>query len=207
MKTIAFGTFALGLAAAAPASAQTMIVWPAPVAAAQAASTSYFPIGTPLRLVTRTEVSSKENKPGDRLYLTVAEDLTYRGQVIVPAGSVAVGEVADMQRNGHFGKKGKLGIQLLHVETPSGPIRLSGRAGDEGTSATAVSIATIALVSWTGMFIHGTSAYLPSGTPVAGYLAQDLRFAARPVQPDVALNFATPDAAPPRVAAVQTAVR
>lgn len=204
MKAIAYAVLAAALTTTA-ASAQDMVYWPAPLATAQTASMSYFPVGTPLKLVTRTEVSTKANKPGDRFYLAVAEDLVYRGQVVLPAGSVAVGEVADLQRNGHFGKKGKLGIQLLYVQTPSGPVRLSGRGYDEGRSGTAASIATITfapiIVAWAGVFIHGTSAYLPSGAAVEGYLAEDLRFAVQPRSIRAAMNLAVPDAPRPVVTA------
>ena len=171
------GMSAIGAAGAA--HAQTAY-WPAPTSASQMARTSYFPLGTPLTLTTRTEVSTKDNKAGDRFYLEVAENLSYRGQVVVPAGSVAVGEVARVQRNGHFGKKGKVDIALLYVQTPAGPIRLTGKSNDEGTSGAITSFATIALVSPLGFLVHGTSARIPAGALVRGYLAQDLRFAIDP---------------------------
>ena len=203
-KTIACAALAAALTSTA-ASAQDMVYWPAPLAATQTVGMSYFPVGTPLKLVTRTEVSTKTNKPGDRFYLSVAEDLTYRGQVVVPAGSVAVGQVADLQRNGHLGKKGKLGVRLLYVQTPSGPVRLSGRGYDEGKSGTVASVATLALapiaVAWAGVFIHGTSARLPSGSGVQGYFAEDMRFAVQPRPIRAAMNEVLPDSPHPVVTA------
>ena len=208
------GASTLGLATVA--QAQTAY-WPAPTQPGQPVRNSYFPMGTPLTLTTRTVVSTKDNKPGDRFYLEVAEDLSYRGQVVVPAGSVAVGEVAMVQRNGHFGKKGKLDINLLYVQTPQGPVRISGKANDEGTSGTITSVATMALVSPLGFVIHGTSAHIPAGSVVHGYLAQDLRFAAyaQPVESAMIGAAAEPDAMVPlpasfetrKTAAVQTAAR
>lgn len=195
MKGILIGAAALGALLASSAQAQTLVYWPAPASSAQASQMTYFPMGTPLTLTTRTQLSTKDNKPGDRFYLEVAEDLSYQGQVVVPAGSVAVGEVARVQRNGHFGKKGKLGVRLLYVETPNGPVRISGQAGDEGTSGTATSIATIAFVSPLGFLIHGTSAQLPADTVVQAYLAQDLRFRAQPGMTQVATTQALPDGA------------
>src|SRR3546814_3407633 len=115
-------------------------------------------MGTPLRLRTRTQVSTKDNKPGNRLYLEVAERVSFRGQVVIPIGGAVVAEVSRVQRNGHFGKKGKLEIRLISVETPSGPVRLRGTAYDEGKSGTAASVATMALLSGLGFLIHGTSA-------------------------------------------------
>ena len=187
---------ALGALPAMSAEAQSFVYWPAPVAAGvSVAPMSYFPMGTALMLRSRTQVSTKDNVSGDRLYLEVAEPLSYRGQVVVPAGSVAVAEVASVQRNGHFGKKGKLEIRLLYVETPNGPVRLSGQANDEGTSGTITSVATMLLASPLGFLVHGTSAQLPPGTVVRAYLAEDLRF---PVQlsQQVAAMPAYPDRAP-----------
>ena len=128
-------------------------------------------------LRTRTQVSTKENKPGDRVYLEVAESVSFRGQIVVPIGSPVIAEVSQAQRNGHVGKKGKLTLRLIQVETPSGPVRLNGMAYDEGTSGTAASVATMVLLSPLGGFlIHGTSANIHAGTTVQGYLAEPLRF-------------------------------
>lgn len=146
----------------------------------------YFPMGTPLVLETRTEISTKDHKPGDRIHLTVAEALTYQGQVVVPIGAPAVGEVVRVQRNGHFGRKGKIDIRLLYVQTPSGPVRISGHANDEGKSGTAASVATMALVSGLGFLIRGTSAYIPFGTPVQAHLAEPLKFLRQTPQAPVA---------------------
>ncbi len=207
MKTIvtagvALGAVFTGAAFANSASAQSFVYWPAPVAAAQSpAPSSYFPMGTPLVLRSRTQVSTKMNAPGDRLYLDVAENLSYHGQVVIPAGSVAVAEVASVQRNGHFGKKGKLEIRLLYIDTPNGPVRLSGQANDEGTSGTITSVATILFASPLGFLVHGTSAQLPPGTIVHAYLAEDLKFTVQPSQ-QVAGMQARPDWAPAPARAV-----
>lgn len=140
----------------------------------------YFPVGTPIELTTRTELSTKDVKPGDRVYLSVAESLTYQGQIIVPVGTQAVGEVAWSEKNGHFGVKGKLGIRLLYVDTPFGQTRIEGEASKNGASGTLASFATIALVSPLGFLIHGTSGKMPYGTTVHAYLAEPLTFVELP---------------------------
>lgn len=184
------------LAVTGTAHAQSVFHWPAPEAQSmENAKRYYLPAGTPLMLKTRTQVSTKTNKPGDRIYLEVAESISFRGQIIVPVGAPVVGEVARFQRNGHVGKKGKIEIRLLYVETPNGPVRLTGTSRDEGTSGTAVSVATMVLLSpLGGFFIHGTSAEIPPGTAVQGHLADNLRFTWYPESgPKLALLPATPD--------------
>lgn len=194
MKNWMIGGAAIVAFVSSSVQAQTFVHWSAPVTPTQASHMAYFPMGTPLELMTRTQVSSKDNKPGDRIYLTVAESLNYRGQVVIPAGSVAVGEVASLQHNGHVGKKGKIGIRLLYIQTPYGPVHLTGRANDEGTSGTIPSVATMFFLSALGgFFIHGTSAKIPEGTPVHAMLADDLRFTIQPQQQQVAIQQVQPD--------------
>lgn len=176
MRRVMLSAGLAALVVGSTASAQELVYFPAPPVAGAPTRTAYFPMGTPVVLSTRTQVSSKLNKPGDRIYFEVVEPLMHDGQVVVPVGATAVGEVADMQRNGLFGVKGKLAIRLLYMLTPSGPVRISGRAGNEGASGTAASVATIVFVSWLGFLIHGTSAKMGSGTVVNAYLADDLKF-------------------------------
>lgn len=197
-KWIKIGAMA-ALAFSASAQAQSTYHWPAPEAApAGEGQRFYMPMGTPMMLRTRTDISTKNNKPGDRVYLEVAETVSFRGQTVIPIGSPVLAEVTRAQRNGHVGKKGKLEIRLIQAQTPSGPVRLNGLAYDEGSSGTALSVATMALLSPLGGFlIHGTSAYLPAGTNVQAYLAEPLRFTwypeSRPAQ--ASMQQAQPDMA------------
>lgn len=186
----------LALAASGAAQAQTAFYWPAPEAQpAGEAKRFYLPMGTPLMLRTRTQISTKDNRPGDRVYLEVAESVSFRGQIVIPIGAPVFAEVSMVQRNGHVGRKGKLEIRLISAETPNGPVRLTGTAYDEGKSGTALSVGTMVFVSAIGgYFIHGTSAQLPSGTPVQAYLAEPLRFTWYPeTERKVALLPARPD--------------
>lgn len=178
MKLTLWAGIALASLVPSIAGAQYTVQWAAPAAATGAVS--YFPMGTPLQLATRTELNTKDSHAGDRFYLEVAEPLVYRGQVVVPVGSIAVGEVMRSERNGHFGKRGQLDIRVNYVETPSGPIRVSGRTTRQGNGQGVLSIGGALLVSWPMMFIHGTSGRLPAETPVTAYLADDLRFNVQP---------------------------
>lgn len=187
----------IALAIGGTAQAQTAFHWPAPeVQPVGEAKRFYLPMGTPLMLRTRTQISTKDNKPGDRVYLEVAESVSFRGQIVIPIGAPVFAEVSMVQRNGHVGRKGKLQIRLISAETPNGPVRLTGTAYDEGRSGTALSVGTMLFVSALGgYFIHGTSAQLPSGTPVQAYLAEPLRFTwYAETEQKVALLPARPDA-------------
>lgn len=199
MRTMFVIAAALAATALQGVSAQQFYHWPASPVAAESAQRSYFPMGTPMTFRTRTEVNTKQARPGDRFYLEVAESLTYRGQVVVPVGAPAVGEVIRSEKNGHFGKKGKLEVRLLYVETPYGPVRLGGQSGDRGKEAAGWVIPGAALVAWPLVFVHGASAYLRHGTQMTGYTAEPLAFAQVPgaaalatVQPDSLPTAFTP---------------
>jgi hypothetical protein len=181
MRSFTFAAVA-ALFSSGAVQAQDTVYWQPLPPASEQASRYYVPAGTPIMLNTRTQVSTKDNRSGDQIYLDVTESVIFRGQIVIPAGSVAVGEIARAERNGHFGKKGKIDIKLSYVQTPWGPVRLQGNQYKEGKSGTAASVATIAFVSALGFLIHGTSATIPYGTKVQAYLAEPLAFTASPQQ-------------------------
>lgn len=196
MKSMIASACALTLLGCGAAQAQTTVYWPAPARTDAPGKRYEFPMGTPISLVTRTQINTKDNEAGDRIYFEVAESLTFRGQIVVPVGSVAVGEVTRSERNGHFGDKGKLEIRLLYVQTPYGPVRLTGRAYDEGKSGAVWSFGTMLLASPLGFLIHGTSGYIEPGTPVQGYFADPMTFTYNPpAHAETAVAVVQPDSA------------
>ena len=178
----------------APVNAQDTYHWPAANTETEV-QRFYFSRGTAVALQTTHLVSSKDFKPGDRVYLEVAEPLMFRGKTIIPVGSRVRAEVATVQENGHFGKKGKVEIRVLSMMTPHGPVRLAGSEYDEGKSGAVASFGTMLFVSGLGFIIKGTSGYIEPGTPVSARLAEDLQFSYNPGSPAQALNVreASPD--------------
>ncbi len=147
--------------------------------AAASAETYYVQMGYPVMLVTRTDLSTRDNRSGDRFYLEVAENVSAKGQVIIPVGSVATGEIIHSERNGHFGKSGKIGVRVLYIDTPTMRIPLTGNSAGRGKSGTVPTVAAIAAFGLIGGLVHGTSGRIRAGTPVQAYLADDLKFTLR----------------------------
>ena len=191
---------ASALSMATTASAQSTYHWPAPETTPANMKKFYFASGTPIVLRVTSQINTKDNKAGDRVYLEVAESLTFRDQTIIPAGSPVIAEVSRVQRNGHFGRKGKLEIRLVRMETPYGPVRLHGTEYDEGKSGTVASIATIAFVSALGFLIKGTSGYIEPGTTFEAQLGENLDFYYQPVNARAAAA-PTPEVLPDSLAA------
>ena len=85
-----------------------------------------LPKGTMLMVKTDRPLNTFSSKIGDAVSGTVETDVYLDNQVVVPAGSVAEGEVTGVTPATHLGKSGELEIQFSTIKTPSGmvfPIR------------------------------------------------------------------------------------
>jgi hypothetical protein len=154
-----------------PASAQSS----APLVVGQAApAQNVLPAGTAINMVTRTELSSRRARAGNRFELEVSEPVMLNGQVVIPAGSIATGEVTRRRDTGMWGRRGILETRLLFVRVSDQQIRITGQAGDRGRAGTAGVIASAVLLPVAGFFVKGSHARIPAGTPTAGYLEADL---------------------------------
>jgi hypothetical protein len=142
--------------------------------------------GTPLTLKTLTQLTTKGKhlKVGDRFSLEVADPVSLQGQVVIPVGSNAVGEVTSIRNKGMWGKSGNIETRMLYVTANDRRIRLSGAVSDKGVKAGGGAIATSAIVFLpAGFFMTGTSAVIPPGTRVTALLDEDVPIVfAAPVQ-------------------------
>jgi len=170
-------------AAAAPA---------APAAGTPVASATHMLSGAEVRMVTRSELSSRTTRLGDRVELEVTDDVVVNDMVMIPRGSVATGEVTRVRKKGMWGRSGILETRLVSVRAGDHDIRLSGAAGDRGRSGTAATIGAVLLsplivAPFVGFFVTGTSAVIPANTTTVAYTAEEV---------PLALAIATPAAIP-----------
>lgn len=114
---------------------------------------------------------------GQRFNLEVAAPVSVDGRVVIPAGFTAVGEITDVRNKGMWGKSGRINARLLYVRVGDRSIRLSGQLDDKGTTGTAGVVGAIAVLPVAGFFISGTSAQIPVGAPVAGFIDEDVTLA------------------------------
>lgn len=144
-----------------------------------------------MRLRTLSPLNSMDNRTGDRFDLEVSEDVTLNGQIIIPRGSPARGEVTLIKKKGMWGKSGKIETRVLSVRANGRDIPLRGTVNDKGDTGTAGVIGAIVVLPIAGFFVTGTSAYLPQGTGFTGLTESDLPLAfATPVAPAAALVVA-----------------
>lgn len=131
----------------------------------------------PLRLEEALNSNDKTIREGHRFRMTVANDVLLGGQVVIPAGSLATGEVVDVRRKGMWGKSGRIVARVLNFRVGDRLIRLTGSFDDKGVTGTAGVVGAIVFVPIAGFFMTGTSAQMPAGSGVKAFLDEDLTIA------------------------------
>jgi hypothetical protein len=148
--------------------------------AAPATANAFLRVGTeiPLRLSEELTTKGKKLRVGDRFHMEVAEPIMVQGVVVVPVGSPAMGEITDARNKGMWGKSGHLAARILYVTVNGRQIRLSGAFDDKGVAGGIGAVAVSAFIAWpAGFFMTGTSARLPIGTMVKGFVDEDVPLA------------------------------
>jgi hypothetical protein len=129
----------------------------------------------PLRLSEELTTKGKKLRVGQRFHMQVAEDVKVQGVTVIPVGSPAVGEITDVRNKGMWGKSGHLAGRILYVTVNGRQIRLSGAFDDKGVAGGVGAVAVSAIVFLpAGFFMTGTSAMLPAGTAVKGFIDEDV---------------------------------
>jgi len=155
--------------------AQTVIA-PSPIAA-PSTNSAMLRVGTevPLRLLEELTTGGKKLRVGHRFRLETSAPVLVQGVVVIPAGSPAVGEITDVRNKGMWGKSGKLNARVLHVTVNGRQIRLTGGFDDKGVAGGVGAVAVSAIVFLpAGFFMTGTSAKVPVGAAVKGFIDEDV---------------------------------
>jgi hypothetical protein len=140
----------------------------------------------PLRLQEELTTQGKKLRVGQRIRMETAEPVLVQGVTVVPVGSPATGEITDVVNKGMWGKSGHLAGRALYLTVNGRQIRLSGAFDDKGVAGGIGAVAVSAIVFLpAGFFMTGTSAKLPAGTIIKGFIDEDvpLEIAAASVGP------------------------
>lgn len=197
MKRFVAGLMAVGLAVPTSGlSAEAPLVPNPPQPAAQAQPIAVLETVSPqnilrasteVQLITREELTTKKKKlrVGQRIQLEVAANVEANGVIVIPAGTPAVGELTDVRNKGMWGKSGYINGRVLSLRLGDRQIRMSGTFDDKGTTGTAGVIGAVAFIPIAGFFTTGTSATIPTGSPVKAFLEEDIVFRTVAVEPTV----------------------
>lgn len=157
--------------------------------------------GTPIHLQMMEEVTTKKKaaRVGQRFQLEVTAPVEVNGVTVIPTGTPAWGEIVSVRNKGMWGKSGHLEAKLLFARVNGRQIRLTGSFDDKGVTGTAGVVGAIAVVPIAGFFVTGTSAVLPKGGAVGGFIDEDVKLAIAdtPVAPMQVSAPAAVTASPP----------
>lgn len=130
----------------------------------------------PLRLSEELTTKGKKLRIGQRFRLETSAPVVVQGVTVIPTGSPAMGEVTDVRNKGGWGKSGKLAARVLYVTVNGRQIRLTGAFDDKGVAGGVGAVAVSAIVFLpAGFFMTGTSARIPVGAAVKGFVDEDVQ--------------------------------
>ncbi|HVF83924.1 MAG TPA: hypothetical protein VM913_07120 [Sphingomicrobium sp.] len=184
------------LCAPVTAHAQVSAPVPSPVAVAPMTANAVMRTGTevPLKLSEELTTKGKKLRVGQRFRMETSAPVVVQGATVIPAGSPAVGEITDVRNKGMWGKSGHFGARILFVTVNGRQIRLSGAFDDKGVAGGIGAVAMSAIVFLpAGFFMTGTSAYLPVGTAVKGFVDEDVQLS-MPASAPLPISVAAPAA-------------
>jgi hypothetical protein len=128
--------------------------------------------GTPIKVVTTAEISSKTAQAGDGLVFKVDEDVSLDGHLLISKGTTVNGSVLNSEPAGRFGNTGKFGIAVGWTSTVNGQqVNLRAVKGREGDDKT-VSTSFLAGVNPLFLLRKGSDAKIPEGTLFTVYVAE-----------------------------------
>lgn len=205
MKSTILAATAAAFLVASAAQAQDTAT--APVAAAiteTPTQNAMLRAGTPVVLRMMEEITTKKKaaRVGQRFLMEVAEPVVVNSVTVIPSGTPAWGEITNVRNKGMWGKSGKLDARVLYLRVNGRQIRLTGTFDDKGVTGTGGVVASVALVPLAGFFVTGTSAVLPKGGTVGGFIDEDVELAFASAAP---APLAVPAAAPAMTVPVEPA--
>lgn len=159
---------------------------------------------TAVQLMVLNEVSSRNSTPGQRFKLRVNQSVVVDGQILIPEGATAWGEVATADASGRVGQAGSLAARLLHIDLDGTLIRLRGQSSAEGDGGAERLLLSVIGFGVLGLLAKGNNAKLKAGDRIDGQVAEAMIFVAG--QAPIVAPAETPvQTAPTAVAPAQAA--
>ena len=139
-----------------------------------AATTLSLKEGTDVPLEFAQALSSKTAMEGDPVNFVLAEDIKVGDVVVAREGDKAVGEVTHAKKAGMMGKGGELNVRLDYLRVGDTKIKLRGTKGREGDDKVGATVALTVIFGPIGLIKHGKNIDIPEGTPLGGFVGDDI---------------------------------
>lgn len=138
--------------------------------------------GTPVKLRLTRNLSSADDKTGDRVDFDVLEDVKVKDLLIIPRGGIAWATVTEAQPKRRMARGGKLNVNIDDVRLVDGekvPLRaVKDTKGGGHTGAMTGAIVGTAIVFFPAaplfLFMHGKDVTIPKGTEITAYINGDI---------------------------------
>jgi hypothetical protein len=134
--------------------------------------------GTEVKLKLCDKLTSKTALEGDRVNLSLDQNLKVGEITVARAGSIAVGTVSHAGKAGMLGRPGDLGLRLEYLKVDDSSVRLRGTKGKQGKGKEGTAVALTVLFGPIGLIKHGRNAEFKEATPLVAYVDQDTELAA-----------------------------
>jgi hypothetical protein len=128
-----------------------------------------IPVGVRVELEMAHTIDSMTTRTGDAVSLRVVNPVVVDGMTVIAVGATATARVVKAERNGHFGRAGRIVWELKEVTAIDGtrvPLSASGRAvGDSKGAkvAATMALAVLSPVALVAGFKRGENAVVPEG--------------------------------------------
>ena len=134
------------------------------------------PDGTEFSVMTVDEISSKTASENDPVNLRVLDPVKVGNTVVIAAGTLVKGSVANVEQRGHLGKGGKLGLRVDSTTAVDGQkIRLRASKGKGDTDTVGSTIALSLLISPLFLLRRGNHAVIKPGTKIQVFTDEEKR--------------------------------
>lgn len=129
--------------------------------------------GTAVPFVFASDVTSKTAEVGDKIPLTLAEDLKAGDVVLVKKGTPAAATVTEVDKPGMGGLPGEVFFQVDSLQAGT-LIKLHGGAAKEGQDKERKAVGLMFIPGApVGVFVHGTNAEIKQGAVFTAFVDQD----------------------------------
>jgi Chitobiase/beta-hexosaminidase C-terminal domain len=177
---VAAAVYTLNGVAAAPSAGQTLRVFHgAPIvlsnaaAAAAASGKLLLARGTAVPLVFASEVNSRTAHVGDKVSLTLAEDLKAGDTVVAKKGTTSLVTITEVNKPRMMGLPGEVVFVADSLQADGTVIKLRGTAAKEGQDENKKASALMVIPVPVGLLVHGKDAEIKQGAVFTAFVDAD----------------------------------
>lgn len=149
--------------------------------AASAADRRQAPAGTELMFEMVDSLSSKTSQRGDRFSLRLIEPLVLDGQLLIPAGTLAVGEVVHADRARAGGQAGELILAARYLDWDGRQLPLKSFRAGVGRSRTDAAVGVMVAAGVAGFLVRGGQLEIAAGSPISATLREAVELPVLPM--------------------------